>query len=162
MSASVGYIRPACALHWTVPSKRKRLSTTIILSIRRKLSRNLLFLRGTVLDKVFNGVIDRTRSKLAIKRVRTIFGKRRRPHHCSGKRAPRFEVVIEKSAYDMTAFKVIFDCITIKIYSKGAHQQCRRTQLRQRTREVPSDHCEIAHHTAAVHDQSLLCRCVVC
>ncbi len=85
-----------------------------------ELSRNLLFLRGTVLDKVFNGVIDNTRSKLDIKRVKTIFGMHKRPH-CAGKRNPRFEVVIEKPAYDMTVFKVIFDCITLKIYSKGAH-----------------------------------------
>jgi DNA-binding transcriptional ArsR family regulator len=80
-------------------------------------SRNLLFTRGTVLDKVFNGVIDRTRSKLDMRRLKTIFGSQRRPH--AHKIRHRFEVIVEKPAYDLTVFKVHFDRLTLKIYSKG-------------------------------------------
>lgn len=83
-------------------------------------SRNLLFIRGTALDKVFNGVIDRTRSTLDIKRLKTIFGKRKRPCHVR-KGHPRIEVVTEKPAYDLTVFKIHFDSVTLKMYSKGAH-----------------------------------------
>jgi hypothetical protein len=80
-------------------------------------SRNLLFTRGRVLDQVFDGIIDRTRSRLDIKTVRTLFGHKRRPYHRS--RAPRFEVVVEKPAYNLTVFKVHFKRLTLKIYSKG-------------------------------------------
>jgi hypothetical protein len=80
-------------------------------------SRNLLFTRGTVLDKVFNGVIDRTRSKLDMRHLKTIFGSQRRPH--ARKIKHRFEVIVEKPAYDLTVFKVHFDRLTLKMYSKG-------------------------------------------
>ena len=80
-------------------------------------SRNLLFTRGTVLDKVFNGVIDRTRSKLDMRCLKTIFGSKHRPH--ARKIRHRFEVIVEKPAYDLTVFKVHFDRLTLKIYSKG-------------------------------------------
>jgi hypothetical protein len=80
-------------------------------------SRNLLFTRGTVLDKVFNGVIDRTRSKLDMRHLKTIFGSQRRPHARNVRH--RFEVIVEKPAYDLTVFKVHFDRLTLKMYSKG-------------------------------------------
>jgi hypothetical protein len=40
-------------------------------------SRNLLFTRGTVLDTVLNGVIERTRTMLDIRSLKTVFGYRR-------------------------------------------------------------------------------------
>lgn len=83
-------------------------------------SRNLLFTRGAELDQVFNGLIDRTRALLDIKTVKTIFGAKTRPysrHH----KPPRFEVLVEKPAFDLTVFKVHFGRRTVKIYSKGEH-----------------------------------------
>ena len=80
-------------------------------------SRNLLFTRGRVLDRVFAGVIERTRAPLNIKTVRTIFGRRQRPsRRC---RSPRCEIVVERPAYDLTVFKIHFKRLTVKIYSKG-------------------------------------------
>jgi hypothetical protein len=83
-------------------------------------SRNLLFTRGRVLDRVFNGVIDRTRAPLNIRTLKTIFGYKNRPFHrdTHGK-GPRFELVIERPDYDLTVFKVHFGKLTVKIYSKG-------------------------------------------
>jgi len=83
-------------------------------------SRNLLFKRGRFLDQVFNGAIDRSRALLDIKTVRTIFGYKHRPcrKHKSGKR-PRFEVAVEKPAYNLTVFKVHHGRLTVKMYSKG-------------------------------------------
>ena len=83
-------------------------------------SRNLLFTRGTHVDAVFNGVIDRTRSTLDIRKLRTIFGYHKRPcfRDRQGKR-PREMITIEKPTYDLTVFKVHFGCCTLKIYSKG-------------------------------------------
>jgi len=77
-------------------------------------SRNLLFQEGSVLEKVFQGVIDRTRSALDVKTVKTLFGRSRRGQHES-----RWEVVVERPSYDLTVFKIHCGKLTLKIYSKG-------------------------------------------
>lgn len=83
-------------------------------------SRNLLFSRGKVLDQVFNGTIDRTRSLLDIKTVRTIFGYKNRPHiKVKKSKQPRFEVAVERPVYDLTVFKIHHGRMTVKMYSKG-------------------------------------------
>jgi hypothetical protein len=84
---------------------------------QQEYSRNLLFARGRVLDRVFAGVIERTRAPLDIKTVRTIFGRRQRPsRRCP---SPRCELVVERPVYDLTVFKIHFKRLTVKIYSKG-------------------------------------------
>ena len=83
-------------------------------------SRNLLFSRGHVLDQVFDGTIDRTRSLLDIKTVRTIFGYKYRPRrNLKNRKQPRFEVAVERPVYDLTVFKIHHGRLTVKIYSKG-------------------------------------------
>lgn len=83
-------------------------------------SRNLLFMRGHTMDQVFHAVIDRTRSLLNIKTVKTIFGYKHRPFKQKNKgRAPRFEAVVERPDYDLTVFKVHHGKLTVKMYSKG-------------------------------------------
>lgn len=81
-------------------------------------SRNLLFIRGTTLDAVYQGLIERTRQFLDVRTLRTIFGYKYRPHH--RKRAFRIERVVEQPAYDLRVFKVHFGPLTLKIYDKGA------------------------------------------
>ena len=71
------------------------------------------------MDRVFQGVIDRTRSALDIKTVKTIFGRKNRPFCHRNKKQPRFEVVVERPEYDLTVFKVHVGHLTLKIYSKG-------------------------------------------
>ena len=85
-------------------------------------SRNLLFKRGSQMEQLFNGVIDRVRAPLDVKTLKTIFGARRRPfrHQGKGKKKPRLEVVVEKPKYDLTVFKIHFDKLTVKLYTKGA------------------------------------------
>ncbi len=78
-------------------------------------SRNLLFERGTVLDEVFQGLIDRTRSRLDVGKVKTIFGWKHRLHQ----RGLRCEQVVDESAYDLTVFKIHFRRLTLKMYDKG-------------------------------------------
>lgn len=82
-------------------------------------SRNLLFLRGSQLEQVFQGTIDRTRSLLDVKTLKTIFGSKKRPSRTKNQKEPRCEVVVERPAYDLTVFKLHFGKITAKIYSKG-------------------------------------------
>ncbi len=85
-------------------------------------SRNLLFTRGTVLEEVYQGLLDRTRRALDVATLKTIFGQKHRPHlrHSSGSEAPRLARTLEGSAYDLTVFKLHFDRLTLKMYDKGA------------------------------------------
>ena len=82
-------------------------------------SRNLLFLRGSELEQVFQGTIDRTRSLLDIKTLKTIFGTKKRPSRCKHTKEPRCEVVVERPEYNLTVFRIHFGKITAKIYTKG-------------------------------------------
>lgn len=84
-------------------------------------SRNLLFLRGTTLDEVYEKLIDRTRGALDVKTLKTIFGLKHRPHFLEAKRRSkgRMEKVIERPSYDLTVFKIHFGKWTLKIYDKG-------------------------------------------
>ncbi len=43
-------------------------------------SRNLLFTRGTALDAVFQGLVERTRQHLDVPKLHTLFGYKKRPH----------------------------------------------------------------------------------
>jgi hypothetical protein len=43
-------------------------------------SRNLLFSDGAVMDEVFNRVCERTRARLDVPRLKTLFGAKHRPH----------------------------------------------------------------------------------
>ncbi|MGH8489296.1 MAG: hypothetical protein ACREXS_10670 [Gammaproteobacteria bacterium] len=58
-------------------------------------SRNLLFHLGGQMEQVFQGVIDRTRVRLNVKRLKTLFGMKTRPYRNRKGKAPRCEVVVE-------------------------------------------------------------------
>jgi len=84
-------------------------------------SRNLLFKVGGQMDRVFNTLVDRTRSRLDVPTLRTLFGAKRRPHHDRATGPPTLAVVIETPRYDLTWFKVHFGLLTLKAYTKGEH-----------------------------------------
>ena len=69
-------------------------------------SRNLLFHSGRQMEDIFDAVVDRTRSRLDVPQVITLFGAKTRPRTARGRRPPRLEVAIETPAYDLTKFKV--------------------------------------------------------
>ena len=84
-------------------------------------SRNLLFQRGRFLDQAFQGIIDLTRPKLDIPRIKTIFGRKNRPYKQkkgTGRSAAP-EVRIETPDYNLTIFKIHFGKLTVKLYDKG-------------------------------------------
>jgi hypothetical protein len=81
-------------------------------------SRNLLFKNGRQLDEVYQGLIDRTRRLLDVPRLKTIFGRKRRPNQ-SQTRDGRLEKIIERSGYDLTVFKLHFGKLTLKMYDQG-------------------------------------------
>jgi hypothetical protein len=85
-------------------------------------SRNLIFQYGRQMDRVFNTVVDRTRSRLDVPALRTLFGAKQRPgRNGTPDLSPRLAVVIEKPRWDLTLFKVHFGLLTLKGYTKGEH-----------------------------------------
>lgn len=84
-------------------------------------SRNLVFTIGGRMDQVFQALIDRTRRRMDLRTVKTILGYRRRPRYRPrrGKRAPTWEVTVERPVYDLTIFKLHCGRLTLKIYTKG-------------------------------------------
>ncbi len=100
-------------------------------------SRNLLFRSGQQMDQLFQGLVDRTRSWMDVKRVQTIFGAKRRPYiHTKNRPQPRLEAVLERPEYDLTVFKIHFGKLTVKLYTKG--ERVLRSEA-------------IAHNTKALH-----------
>ena len=83
-------------------------------------SRNLLFARGSQMEQLFQRMVDRTRARLDVRQVRTLFGMTRRPKW-HWKHRPRLEVVLETPVYDLTVFKLHFGKLTLKAYTKGEH-----------------------------------------
>jgi hypothetical protein len=76
-------------------------------------SRNLLFASAAVMERVFDTVVDRTRSRLDVPTLRPLFGVGHRPHRKAGSDlSPRPAVVIEKPRWNLTMFKVHFGLLT--------------------------------------------------
>jgi hypothetical protein len=84
-------------------------------------SRNLLFRSGAQMEELFDRVLDRTRSRLDIPAVRTVFGLKNRPHRNRAAGPPAQEIVIETPQYGLTWFKVRFGLLQAKAYLKGEH-----------------------------------------
>jgi hypothetical protein len=82
-------------------------------------SRNLLFRVGQQMEAVFQQLVDRTRSRLHMPHLRTLFGTRARPRPTKAEPAPTVAVAVETSTYDRTIFKVQFGKLQLKAYTKG-------------------------------------------
>jgi hypothetical protein len=81
-------------------------------------SRNLIFADGHRMQQLFDAVVDRTRSRLDVPRIRTIFGAARRPCR-TRKQSSLIEAAIETPTFDLTVFKLNFGRLTGKAYTKG-------------------------------------------
>jgi hypothetical protein len=119
---AIGRLKQACA-HWLAKvlclaldaaEQKKSGFWYRFATYQAEYSRNLLFEEGSALEKVFQGVIDRTRAALDVKTVKTLFGRSRR-----GVQESRWEVVVERPSYDLTVFKIHCGKLTLKMYSKG-------------------------------------------
>ena len=84
-------------------------------------SRNLIFTSGRVMEKAFDTIVDRTRIRLDVARLRTLFGVGQRPRHHGEDLSRRQAVVIERPRWNLTLFKVHFGLLTLKGYTKGEH-----------------------------------------
>ncbi len=73
------------------------------------------------MEDLFHRICDRTRSRLDIPALRTLFGLKNRPHHNRAAGPPAQEIVIEKSQYGLTWFRIRFGLLQLKAYTKGEH-----------------------------------------
>ena len=81
-------------------------------------SRNLIFASGARMDRVFGTVADRTRSRLDVPALRTLFGVKQRPAG-TGAAIAETRSRDRETSYDLTLFKVHFGLLTLKGYTKG-------------------------------------------
>ncbi len=84
-------------------------------------SRNLLFRSGGKMEDLFDRMLDRTRSRLDIPALRTLFGLKARPHWNRAAGPPAQDIVIERPQYGLTWFRVRFGLLQLKAYTKGEH-----------------------------------------
>jgi hypothetical protein len=85
-------------------------------------SRNLLFKIGAQMERVFDRIVDRTRSRLDVPTLRTLFGAKQRPGRTgSSQLSLQLAAMIETPRYDLTMFKIHFGHLTLKAYTKGEH-----------------------------------------
>jgi hypothetical protein len=83
-------------------------------------SRNLVFEVGGRMDQVFQALIDRSRTRLDLKTIKTILGYRHRPRYRKWKKhSANWEVTVERPTYDLTIFKLHCGKLSLKIYTKG-------------------------------------------
>jgi hypothetical protein len=82
-------------------------------------SRNLIFDSPKMMERLFDAVVDRTRAKLDVPAVRTLFGVGARPRRPDPELSPRQGVVIQRSHWNLTIFKIHFGLLTLKAYTKG-------------------------------------------
>lgn len=129
-SHTIGQLRQVCdgwlystCLHFVL-SKEEREQSGFAYQyslFQMEYSRNLIFQRPAQMEQVFNALIDRSRTHLTLERIKTIFGRKRRPHRkgrFKGQRVPE-ERIFETPAYDLTIFKLHFGAVTLKLYTKG-------------------------------------------
>ena len=84
-------------------------------------SRNLLFASGAQMEALFDRILDRTRSRLDIPAIRTLFGLKTRPHRTRKDGPPAQEIVIEKPRYGLSWFRISFGRLQLKACTKGEH-----------------------------------------
>ena len=129
-SHTIGQLRQVCnrwlystCLYFVLSAdeqKRSRFAYQYSL-FQMEYSRNFIFNKPAQMEQVFDALIDRSRTHLTLERIKTIFGRKRRPHRkgrFKGQRVPE-ERIFETPAYDLTIFKIHFGSVTLKLYTKG-------------------------------------------
>jgi hypothetical protein len=82
-------------------------------------SRNLIFDSPRTMERLFDTVVDRTRARLDVPAVRTLFGVGQRPRRPDPELSPRQGMVIQRPRFNLTIFKIHFGLLTLKAYTKG-------------------------------------------
>ena len=72
-----------------------------------------------MMERLFDTIVDRTRARLDVPTVRTLFGVGQRPRRPDPELSPRQGVVIQRPRWNLTIFKIHFGLLTLKAYTKG-------------------------------------------
>jgi hypothetical protein len=123
-----------------------------------ELSRNLLFLRGTTMNEVYQKLIDRTRAPLDLKQVKTISGFSHRPHKIAT-RGHQVVKAVEAQSYDLTRCGLIATVFGVGIIARlsdqptfctvsSAMQNGLKGSRRSRSRRH-SNCCDVGHSSCA-------------
>jgi len=99
-------------------------------------SRNLLFASGQMMERLFDRVVDRTRPRLDLPSLRTLFGVGARSRRPGPDLSPSQAVIVEKPRWNLTIVKIHVGLLTLKGYTKG--EQVLRFEA-------------ILHNTATLH-----------
>jgi hypothetical protein len=111
---------PASALLWIREEQKHSGFYYQYSNYQLEYSRNLIFEIGHKMDGVFQALIDRSRTRLNLKMVKTILGYQHRPRYRKRKGwAAEWDVTVERPAYDLTIFKLHCGKLSLKIYTKG-------------------------------------------
>ena len=81
-------------------------------------SRNLCFSSGKQMWELLQRLVDRTRARLDLEVVKTIFGFKRRPR-LKRLKQNQWGIEVETPTYDLTVFHVHYGKLSLKVYSKG-------------------------------------------
>lgn len=112
------WIYSACLCFGLTHEEQQRSSFRYQFSVYQiEYSRNLIFKSGRELDEYYQSLIERIWPALDVPRLKTIFGRRNRPHLNAGR---QLEKRIEHTDYDLTVFKLKFGGLELKMYDKGA------------------------------------------
>jgi hypothetical protein len=84
-------------------------------SYQLEYSRNLLFKRGSEMAQVAEALVDRNRTRMDVERLKTILGRKVRPHARKKRKSPQLQVVVERLTYGLTIFKVYCGKVALKI-----------------------------------------------
>jgi hypothetical protein len=82
-------------------------------------SRNLIFASGHQMSQVMETLVDRNRVRMDMKMLKTILGRKERPHRRKGRKLADWHVTVERPSYDLTIFKLHCGKLALKIYTKG-------------------------------------------
>jgi hypothetical protein len=69
-------------------------------------NRDLIFHQGCEMSAVLDALVDRNRVRMNVPLLKTIFGRKNRPHLKQQKRLTAWQVTVERPSYDLTIFKV--------------------------------------------------------
>jgi len=107
-------------LNLTRPAGPTRVARGIITANDAKAPAPLNWRVVQQMESAFDLVVDRTRARLDVPRLRTVFGVGQRPRFSGDDLSPSQAVVIERLRWNLTLFKIHFGLLlTLKGYTKG-------------------------------------------
>ena len=129
------WIYTACLCFGLDVDEQERSGFTYGYSVyQAEYSRNLMFTIGAQMDRVFDRIVDRTRSRLDVPILRTLFGAKQPPgRNGTPDLSLKLAAVIETPRFDLTLFKLHFSELDVE----GLHQKANTCCASKRSCTTP-------------------------